>query len=196
MRSIVKYFIDNSLAANLLMVGVFIMGLFGLFTTKKLFFPEVDDKFIVVRAAYLGASPEEVEEGVVRKVEEAIKGVSNIDRVTSQSLENVASITIETVEKTDIDAVLTDVKNAVDAISSFPVDVESITVYKRELIANAVKFAISGDVDLKSLKSYARKIEEDLLAIDGISKVKLEGFPEEEIEIAFREADLRTYQIS
>lgn len=196
MRSVIKYFIDNSLAANLLMAAILIMGYFGMTNTKKLFFPEVRDKFIIVQAAYLGASPEEVEEGVVSKVEEAIKGVSNVERITSKSLENVGTITIETVEKTDVDVVLTDVKNAVDAISSFPVNVESIQVYKQELLLNAVLYAISGKVDLKTLKQYAEQIESDLLAIDGISKVTLAGIPDEEIEIAFRESDLRTYGLS
>ena len=178
------------------MVAILIMGFFGVTNTKKSFFPEVRDKFIVVQATYLGASPEEVEEGVVSKVEEAIKGVSNVERITSKSSENVGVVTIETVEKTDVDVVLTDVKNAVDAISSFPVNVESIQVFKQELLLTAVFYAISGEVDLKTLKQYARQIEEDLLAIDGISKVSLQGIPDEEIEIAFREADLRTYKLS
>ncbi len=196
MRSIIKYFIDNPLAANLLMGAILTMGLFGMKNTRKSFFPEVRDKFIIVQATYLGASPEEVEEGVVSKVEEAIKGVSNIDRVTSKSIENVGTITIETIERTDVDVVLTDVKNAVDAISSFPVNVESIQVFKQEILYPAINYAISGNVDLKTLKQYARQIEEDLLAMDGISKVTLQGTPDEEIEIAFREADLRTYQLS
>lgn len=196
MRSVIKYFIHNSLAANMLMVAILIMGTFGMFNTKRLFFPEIREKIIIVQATYLGASPEEVEEGVISKVEEAIKGVSNIDRITSKSLENVGTVTIEIVERTDIDVVLTDVKNAVDAISSFPVNVESIQVYKFEILNNAISYAISGDVELKTLKQYARKIEEDLLAIEGISKVVLQGIPDEEIEIAFREADLRTYQLT
>ena len=163
---------------------------------KDYFFPEIRDKIIIVQAAYLGASPEEVEEGVISKVEEAIKGVSNIERVTSKSLENVGTVTIEAVERTDIDVILTDVKNAVDAIASFPVDVESIQVYKLENLNNAISYTISGDVDLKALKQYARQIEEDLLATEGISKIILKGIPDEEIEIAFREADLRAYQLS
>jgi len=191
MRSIIKYFIDNTLAANLLMVAILIIGFFGMKNTRKSFFPEIREKFIIIQAAYLGASPEEVEEGVVSKIEEAIKGVSNIDRITSTSIENVGTVTIETVERTDVDVVLTDVKNAVDAISSFPVNVESIQVFKQEIILPAVFYAISGAVDLRTLKQYARQIEEDLLAMDGISKVTLQGIPDEEIEIAFREADLR-----
>ena len=196
MRSIIKYFIHNSLAANLLMIAILIMGFFGMSNTKRLFYPEIRDKIIIVQATYLGASPEEVEEGVISKIEEAIKGVSNIDRITSKSLENAGTVSIEVVERTNVDLVLTDVKNAVDAIASFPVDVESIQVYKLENLNNAISYAISGNVSLRDLKQYARQIEDDLLATDGISKVTLQGIPDEEIEIAFREADLRTYQLS
>ena len=178
------------------MFAILILGFFGAINIKKLFFPEVPEKIILVQSVYLGASPEEVEEGVVSKVEEAVKGISGVDRVTSKSVENAATVTIEIVENEDVDAVLADVKNAVDAIASFPVGMESIRVYKLENLINAISYTISGSLDLLALKKYARDIEDDLLAIDGISKVQLQGFPDEEIEIAFRENDLRTYQLS
>ncbi len=196
MRSIIRYFINNSLAANLLMVAIFLLGLFGAFATKKTFFPKLGENIIVVQAAYLGAAPAEIEEGIATKIEESVKGVTGIDRVTSKSLENRATVMIEIDKNADIDEVLRDVKNAVDAIPSFPVGMEALRVYKQEILLDAINFAISGPVNLRTLKKYARDIEEDLLALDGISKVNLKGFPDEEIEIAFREADLRTYQIS
>jgi len=196
MRSLIKYFIDNSLAANLLMFTILILGVFSAMNTKRLFFPAIPEKIITVQAVYPGASPEEVEEGIISKVEEAIKGISGVDRVTATALENVASVIVETEEDVDIDAVLRDVKNGVDAIASFPTDMESIRVYKQEIILNAIVYTISGNLDLKALKKYARDIEDDLLATEGISQVDISGFPEEEIEIAFRENDLRTYQIS
>ena len=178
------------------MFAILIVGTIGMFNIQKRFFPSIPEKFIVIQTVYLGASPEEVEEGVIAKVEEAVKGITGIDRVTSTSIENAGTVLIETEEDTDIDRILQDVKNGVDAISSFPVNMESIRVFKQEILLTAVNYAISGAVDLKTLKKYARDIEEDLLAIKGISKVNLSGFPDEEIEIAFREADLRTYQIS
>jgi len=196
MRSLIKYFINNSIAANLLMFAILILGVFGASNIKRLFFPEVPEKIILIQSIYPGASPEEVEEGVVSKVEEAVKGISGVDRVTSKSVENAATVTIEIVENEDVDAILADVKNAVDAIAAFPVGMESIRVYKLEILVNAISYSISGDLNLKALKKYARDIEDDLLAIDGISKVALQGFPEEEIEIAFRENDLRTYQLT
>lgn len=196
MRSIIQYFINNSLAANLLMVALLIFGTFGALNIKRSYFPELPEKIILIQSVYPGASPEEVEEGIVSKVEEAVKSVSGIDRITSKSVENIGTITIEIAENQDIDEILTDVKNAVDAIASFPVGMENIRVYKQEIILTASTYSISGNMDLYALKKYARNIEDDLLATDGISKVTLKGFPEEEIEIAFRENDLRTYGIS
>jgi len=176
MRSLIKYFIDNSLAANMLMFSILILGTFGALNTKRLYFPVIPEKIIMVQAVYPGASPQEVEEGIITKVE--------------------ASVVVETEENVDIDAILRDVKNGVDAIASFPTDMESIRVYKQEIILDAIVYTISGNLDLKALKKYARDIEDDLLATEGISQVDISGFPEEEIEIAFRENDLRTYQLS
>ena len=196
MRSIITYFIKNSLAANMLMVAILLFGTVGALNIKRSFFPEIPEKIILIQSIYPGASPEEVEEGVVSKVEEAVKGISGVDRVTSKSIENAGTITIEIVENENIDKILADVKNAVDAVASFPVGMENIRVYKFEIIANAITYSISGNMDLNTLKKYARDIEDDLLAMEHISKVELKGFPDEEIEIAFRENDLRTYGIS
>ena len=196
MRSIITYFIKFPIAANMLMFGILIMGAFGLMNMKSAFFPEQDELFITVRTTWRGASPEEVEEGIIKKVEEEVKGVTGIDRITSTSVENSGTALIEVAKGYDIDKVLRDVKNAVDGINSFPVDMEEPTVFKNEVLDFAISFALSGDVDLKTLKEYGRRVEDDLRAMDGISKVTLGGFPEEEIEIAFREADLRKYQLT
>ncbi len=196
MRQVISYFIKYPIAANLLMVGIFILGMFGLSNMKSTFFPEQEEKFISIRTSWRGASPEEVEEGVVKKIEENLKGVSGIDRVTSTSVENSGLVLVEIAKGANIDEVLRDVKNSVDAINSFPVEMEEPTVFKMEILDFDISFAISGDVDLKTLKAYGRKVEDDLRAMEGISKVTLGGFPEEEIEIAFRESDLRTYKLS
>src|SRR5690606_4449114 len=127
------------------------------------------------------------EESVVLKIEDNLKGTTGIDRVTSVSNENLATITVEITQKSDIDLVLQDVKNAVDSITSFPDGMEYIDVYKMESMSRAMSFAIHGDVDLRVLKAEARKIERDLLAIEGISKVALSGFPDEEISIQIKE---------
>lgn len=196
MRAIVKYFIENEIAGNILMILLFIVGLFGLSQMKTTFFPEVESRIISIQAVYPGSSPEEVEEGIVSKIEENLKGLTGIERVTSISAENAGSVTVDVLKGYDTDVILQDIKNAVDAINSFPVDMEPVTVYKRENLGRVLDFAVFGDVPLTTLKQISRRIEDDLLNIDDLSKVELSGFPEEEIEIAFRENDLRAYNLT
>lgn len=196
MKSIVKYFIKYPVAANLLMFALLIMGVAGVVNMKSTFFPEVESRIISIQLTYPGASPEEIEEGVVNKIEENLKGVTGVERVTSVSRENSGTVTVEVFKGYDTDEVLQDVKNAVDRIASFPVGLEPAVIYKQENLGRAINFAVSGEVDLKTLKRYARRIEEDLLAMDDLSKVELTGFPEEEIEISFRERDLRAYNLT
>jgi len=160
------------------------------------FFPERTSKYINIQAVFPGASPEEVEEGIVSKIEENLKSITGVERITSTSGENLGSVTVEAAKGYDVDLVLTDVKNAVDRINSFPAAMEPPTVYKRENLSFVISFALSGNVDLRSLKQFGRKAEDDLRVMDGISKIEISGFPDEEIEIAFREQDLQSYQLT
>ena len=196
MNRIVNYFVKFPVAANLLMFGFFIMGVVGLLSMKSTFFPEVPSRIINIQLVYPGSSPEEMEEGVVKKIEENLKGVTGVERYTSVSKENSGSITVEVLKGFQTDDVLVDVRNAVDQISSFPTGLEPPVVYIQENLGFAISFAISGDVNLKTLKRYGRLVEEDLRQMEGLSKVSLSGFPEEEIEIAFREKDLRAYNLT
>lgn len=196
MKGIINFFLRNAVAANLLMVFIFIMGYFGLRQLKTTFFPENPSRIISIQLVYPGASPEEMEEGVVNKIEENLVGIAGVKQTTSVSSENVANITVEAERGADTDLVLQDVKNAVDRISSFPTSMEPPVIYKRINYSASYIFSISGDMDLRTLKKYARIAEDDLLAIDGISKVELTGFPEEEIEISFRESDMQSLNIT
>ena len=196
MKNLIKYFIRYPVAGNVLMILIFIFGYFGLRSLKSTMFPEVESRNINIQVVYPGASPEEIEEGIVLKIEDNLKGVTGVERVSSVSKENTGTITVEVLKGYDTDLILQDVKNAVDRIPSFPSDMEPPVIYKQENLNFAFSFALSGPVDLKTLKSKARKVETDLLAIDGISKVALSGFPDEEIEISFRDEDLQAYNIT
>lgn len=196
MRGFINYFIKYGVAANLLMVGLLILGVVSLFSIKSTFFPETESRIVSIQIVYPGASPEEIEEGVVSKIEENLKGLTGVERYTSVSSENSGTVTVELFKGYDPDVLLQDVKNAVDRINSFPVGMEPPVVYKQEFLGFAISFALSGEVDLRTLKRYGREVEDDLRAIDGISKVELSGFPDEEIEIAFREKDLRAYNLT
>ena len=196
MGHIVNYFIKSPIAANLLMVGLFILGIMGFNQMKSTFFPETESRIINIQLVYPGASPEEIEQGVVQRIEENLKGLTGIEQYTSVSRENSGSITVEVLKGYDPDLVLQDVKNAVDRISSFPTDLEPPVVFKQENINFAISFALTGSDDLYTLKRFGRKVEDELRAIEGISQVSLSGFPDEEIEIAFRERDLEAFGLT
>ena len=196
MRNLISYFIKYPVAANILIVMIVALGSIGLYGLNSTLVPQIDPGKIIISAAYPGASPEEIEQGIILKIEDNLKGITGIDEITSKSYENFGSVTVSIEAGENADFILQDVKNAVDGISSFPAGMEPPNVMKAEFLAPAIFFAVNGDVDLRTLKQYARQIEDDLRGIEGISKVILSGFPDEEIEISFRENDLRAYNMT
>jgi multidrug efflux pump subunit AcrB len=197
MKKIITYFIKYPVAVNVMIFAFIIFGAVGALSMKSSFFPLTDSKLINISLAYPGASPAEMEEGVVLKIEDNLKGIVGVERVTSVSRENSATVSIEVEKGKNVDVVLSDVKNAVDRVPSFPSGMEPAVIAKVESVRPTISFTVSGEnVSLKSLKQYARSIENDIRGIDGISQIAIAGFPEEEIEIAVRENDLRAYNLS
>ncbi|MCO6360850.1 multidrug efflux pump subunit AcrB [Roseivirga pacifica] len=197
MRNLISYFIKYSVAVNVLMAAILIFGVVGLLRMKSSFFPLNETRTISISITYPGASPLEVEEGIMLKIEDNLKGVIGIDRVTSVSRENSGTITVETEKGRDIDLMLQEVKNAVDRVPSYPSGMEPLVVAKQERVRPSISFALTGDqIPLKTLKDVGREIENDLRGIEGISQVELSGFPNEEIEIALRESDLQAYNLT
>jgi len=196
MKNFIAFFIKYPVATNVLILAFFVFGYLGLNNMKSSFFPLVPSEIINIQITYFGAAPNEIEEGIVLKIEDNLKGLVGIDRVTSISSENTATITVEILKGFDIDAVLADVKNAVDRVPNFPSAMEPPVVSKRENIQQAISFTLSGkDMDLKTLKTIARGVENDIRGIQGISQIELSGFPNEEIEIAVQDQQLKAYNI-
>jgi len=197
MKKIIAYFIKYPVSANVFIVAFALFGTIALFNLRSSFFPLAESKIINIQVVYPGASPQEVEEGIVLKIEDNLRGITGVERFTSVSSENSAIITVEVEKDYRTETALEDVKNAVNRINSFPIDMEPPVIFKNENLNPTVTFAISGkNMSLRSLKETARKIEDDLRSIDGISKVDLSGFPDEEIEVAVNELALRTYQLT
>ena len=132
MRKLVTYFIKHSVAVNIVVITFLIFGFVGVYNLKSSFFPLVDYKNININIIYPGASPQEIEEGVVLKIEDNLKGLNGVERVTSTSKENSGSINVEIEKGKDIDFMLLEVKNAVDRVPSFPVGMEPLVVAKRQ----------------------------------------------------------------
>ncbi|TNJ43694.1 efflux RND transporter permease subunit [Tamlana fucoidanivorans] len=197
MRKIIAYFIRYHVAVNVFIIAFVIFGVLGVSSLRSSFFPLVDSRIININVTYPGASPQEIEEGVVLKIEDNLKGLRGIDRVTSVSRENSGVITVEIEKDENIDFMLLEVKNAVDRVPSFPTGMEPLIVAKREEVRQTISFALSGDnVPLVTLKQIGRQIENDLRAIQGISQVEVSGYPNEEIEIAVNETRLLAYNLT
>lgn len=197
MRNVIAYFIKYHVAVNVVIIAFFIFGIVGALSLKSSFFPLTDSKNISINITYPGASPQEIEEGIVLKIEDNLKGLEGVDRVTSTSRENSGSINVEIEKGRDVDFMLLQVKNAVDRVPTFPTGMEPLVVSKLEVVRQTISFAISGDnIPLVTLKQIGRQIENDIRAIDGISQISISGYPEEEIEIAVNENSLLAYGMS
>jgi multidrug efflux pump subunit AcrB len=197
MKKVINYFIKYHVAVNVVILAFILFGVLGVSSLKSSFFPLNESHIVQISVAYPGASPQEIEEGVVLKIEDNLKGLAGVERVTSVSRENSGSITVEVEKERDIDFMLLQVKNAVDRVPSFPSGMEPLVVSKQEQIRSTINFALSGEnIPLLTLKNIARQVENDIRAIEGISQIEITGYPEEEIEIAVEENKLLAYKLS
>jgi multidrug efflux pump subunit AcrB len=200
MRKIVEKFVQFPIYANLAILFVILAGVYSYTSMKKSFFPETESRFITISVYYPGASPIEMEEGVTSRIEEAVRGLIGIKEITSTSVENRSSVSIETTGEYNIDEVLIEVKNAVDGISSLPSAAERPIVAKRRSRAPALYMNLTPvegtDVDLMTLKSYAQRIEEDFFNSGVMSQISLRGYPQPEISVEAREEDLLRYNLT
>jgi len=182
MRKLIAYFIKYPIYANAIIIITAIVGFLSLTMMPHSFFPELPPNKVYVNVSYPGASPEEIEEGITTRIEESLNGIEGVEEVTSTSSENFSAVTIEVYEGFEIDDVLTDVKNSVDAIYSFPTGAEKPTVQKQKSrgmggMGNMVGYyALNGPDDLWKLKEKADKIEQDLLNDDEISQIQVIGY--------------------
>ncbi|MEC7863532.1 MAG: efflux RND transporter permease subunit, partial [Bacteroidota bacterium] len=202
MRRLIAYFIKNTIYANAIIIITAIAGILSLSLMPKSFFPELSLNRVYVNVSYPGASPEEIEEGITTRIEESLNGIEGIKELTSTSSENVSNVTVEIYEGFDIDEVLQNVKNSVDAIYSFPQGAEKPSVHKQTSrgmggMGNMVGFyALTGPNDLWLLKEKADKIEQDLLNDDEISQIQVIGYAPIIISVEIDEATLLRHNIN
>ncbi len=196
MKKAIQYFVKYSISADVLLLLIAIIGTLSAISISRSQFPRIESRVIVVETSFVGASPSEVEKGITIKIEQEIDGLEGIKKVTSSSTENRSTVNIEILSSFDITEVLSDVKNAVDRINTFPDDAETPFIFKKESSDRSADLMISGNVDLKTIKTYAEIAEQALLAKKGISKIDVSGYPDEEIEISLSAQALETYNLS
>ncbi len=191
MRRVIGWFVGNPVAANLLMTILIVGGLISIFQIRQEEMPPIDLDMVRVSVPYLGAAPEEVENGVNLRIEEALEGIQGIYRMTSTAGEGSGSVLLEL--ETDANRIQTanEIKSRIDAISTFPVETERPVVSLLTMINDGVEIAISGDADERTLKELALELRDEIAALEGISSVEVAYVRPDEIYIEVSERTLR-----
>jgi multidrug efflux pump subunit AcrB len=196
MNNLLASFARNTVFANILLLLIFFAGFLATRMMVRESFPEFSIDKIVITVPYPGADPEEVEEGINQKIEEALESIEGIDQYTTKSKENMASVTIDVKDGHDTAEVLDMVRSHVNAISTLPVDAERPII--REIVRKQVVMllALSGDLSEKQLKQWGERIKDEVKLIPIISQVEAYGTREYEIGIEVSEEKLRRYGLS
>ncbi|MCL1086152.1 efflux RND transporter permease subunit [Shewanella glacialipiscicola] len=193
---ILAWFARNSVAANLLMWVLLIGGLFSTVLINKEVFPSFELNLLNISVAYPGAAPQEIEEGINIKIEEAIQDINGIKKVTSVASEGVGSITIEVEDGYEVQAVLDEAKLRLDAISTFPVNIEKPNIYQIKPENNVIWVSVYGDMTLHDMKELAKSVRDDLTQLPAVTRAKVTGVRDYEIAIEVSEDKLREYGLT
>ena len=196
MNDMIAWLAQNRVAANLLMVFIMASGVLAATTVREELMPEIELDRINIEVPYLGAAPEEVEDAVTIRIEEAIQGLDGIKEIQSTAAEGMGTVLVELELGADARKVLDDVKSSVDAITTFPVEAEKPIIRELTSRMQVVDIAVSGDVDLFTLKATAERVRDELTAIPGITQVELVSAPPYEISIEVSEVTLRRHALT
>ncbi len=196
MTSIVRWFVRNGVAANLLMGLIVVVGATRLFTIKKEVFPEFSSDLVSVSVLYPGAAPEEVEEGVVIRIEERLQGLDGVKKLRSTANENVGLVVVEVDDDYDVARLLNDIKSRVDAIDTFPEEAEEPVIEELVMTRQVIEVAVYGDAEERTLKVLGDRLREDLAALPEISQIELVSTRPYEISIEVSEENLRRYALT
>ncbi len=196
MKGAIAWMARNSVAANLLMLFLVLVGFVSVSSIVQEVFPEASLDSIQIQVAYPGASPEEVEESIVQKIEEQIEAVDGIRRIASVAAENVGVVTAQLRFGENVTRVLDDIKSEVDRITTFPEDAEEPEIGEITTRRQAIQLAIHGDVPEHSLKELANRMKDELTATEGISYVSVSGVRAYEIAIEVSEDVMSAYGLS
>ncbi len=196
MHTAVAWFARNPVAANLTMVFILTSGLLAAASIDQEVFPEMTLDMVSISVPYPGASPAEVEDAVSVRLEEAVQGIDGIREITSTSAEGTASLVIELEYGADPGKAVDDIKSNVDAIDTFPVEVEKPIIQELTTRFQVSHVALWGDVDETTLHQWADRVRDDISALPGVSQVELQGARPYEISIEVSETALRRYGLT
>jgi multidrug efflux pump subunit AcrB len=196
MNPIIAWFAHNHIAANLLLGLIVLAGLAAIPTIPQKSFPDVEVPIVTVRVLYLGAAPEEVEQGVCIRIEEELEGVEGVERIRSTAVEGLCTVVVELFDNANQDRALNDVKNRVDAIDTFPVETEQPIINLVTPVRPVLDIAITGPADERTLKTLGQQVRDDIAALPGVTQVALQNIRPYEISIEVSEESLRRNGLS
>jgi multidrug efflux pump subunit AcrB len=194
--ALIDWFARNAVAANLLMIILLAGGLYSVLTIKKESQPPIETNFITVSMPFLGASPEDVEEGVLVKIEESIQDIEGIQEIMSTGRRGSGTVQIEVSTGYDVPEVMNEIKNRVDAISTFPDNTEKPIVSRTRFQQQVNLVSVYGDVEERTLKEYAKQVRNEIVALPGITRAEILGSRPYEISIEVSEFTLEQYNMS
>jgi multidrug efflux pump subunit AcrB len=195
-KGLIAWFARNSVAANLLMVFIIIGGIFGVINVQKQILPQFVINVISIQVPYLGAAPQEVEEGVILRIEEAIKELEGIKKVTSVAREGLATVRVEALDGYDVQVLLDEIKVQVDAISTFPVNTEKPVVFRIKAQQDVLWVSVYGDVTERELKEVTTNMREEMANLPGVSDVSVFGARDFEVSVEISEVQLQAYNLT
>ncbi|MEE4360129.1 MAG: efflux RND transporter permease subunit [Pseudomonadales bacterium] len=196
MKGLITWFVDNSVAANLLMFILLVGGGMALLTTHQEEFPNIDPDIVRVSVPYLGAAPEEVERSVCVRIEEAVESVQGIDKMTAVANEGSCTVTIEVADGFDSAQVSNDIKGQVDGINTFPVETEKPIVSKFVFRGGVMQIVLLGDVGERALKQLGQAMRDDIVDLPGISQAEIAYTRPFEISVEVSEQMLRRHNLT
>ncbi len=192
----IAYMARNPIAANLLMIILLGGGIWMMYNIQKEVFPEFQLDIVNVSVTYPGAAPDEVEQGILLPVEEAIRGVPGIREVTSTAREGSGSISIELLASTDRMKTFQEIDQAVNRIRTFPDDIEEPEVQLLEQQREVMQIALYGDVDIWTLRQLSERLRDRMLSEEGITQVELGNIPDYMTHVEIPRHRLREYNLT
>lgn len=195
-KGIIAWFAQNSVAANLLMFGVILVGLFSVDGLRKEAFPSLEPDIVTVSVTYDSGDPVQAEEGIAMKIEEALETVSGIKHITSTSDSSGSHVSIEKETNYDLDTLLDDVKSKVDAINNLPVEADNPVIDKARMQEHALWVQLYGDTDRATLQDLAEQLKADLLSQSQIRDLEVKAKIDPMISVEVDEAKLQAYNLT